>query len=157
MPLIIHLHEFLLLYKHGTDAFLPAGCTLTLPNLQVLPPRPATPPLLDLHSDNIYAEHTGREEEEEEEDDLSLDTPIYATTDEITSSDSVSNLTSAMSDTSSIYECDVRAREIHSQTLSSSYLIPITTFEEDEGAQQYDNLTNRGPARSQEGNLIEFW
>ena len=78
-------------------------------------------------------------------------TPIYATTDEIRH-DTVSNTT--MSETSSVYDCDVRNRaEIHSATLSSSYLIPIRTIPDDE-AGQYDNLNCN--TRPREDNLIKF-
>ena len=121
----------------------------------------AIPPLLDLNSDNIYEEHCGLEEEAPAYtgEDSEEEAAIYSTMDEITNSDSVSNLT-AMSDTSSIYECDFRSRVIHSQTLSSSYLIPITTFEEggeeevrSEEQRQYDNVNK---SVVQEADLINF-
>ena len=58
-----------------------------------------------------------------------------------------------MSETSSVYDCDVRNREIHSATLSSSYLIPIRTIADDE-AERYDNLNC--DLRPKEDNLIKF-
>ena len=52
-----------------------------------------------------------------------------------------------------MYDCDVRNREIHSATLSSSYLIPIRTIADDE-AERYDNLNC--DLRPKEDNLIKF-
>jgi len=78
-------------------------------------------------------------------------TPIYASTDEI-QQDTVSNMTLG-SESSSVYDCDVRNREIHSATLSSSYLIPIRTFP-DEESERYDNINTN--LRPKEDNLIKF-
>ncbi|XP_063676312.1 CUE domain-containing protein 1-like isoform X4 [Bolinopsis microptera] len=78
-------------------------------------------------------------------------TPIYASTDEM-HQDTVSNMTLG-SETSSVYDCDVRNREIHSATLSSSYLIPIRTFP-DEESERYDNINTN--LRPKEDNLIKF-
>ncbi|KAL5264602.1 hypothetical protein ACHWQZ_G005627 [Mnemiopsis leidyi] len=126
------------------DDFFSTSGTLTDSRIASAPT--LEPALLDLDGDNIY------------EDDLvsspgpseRTTTPIYATTDEL-NSETVSNVT--MSETSSVYDCDVRNRVIHSATLSSSYLIPIRTFA-DEEAERYDNLNC--DLRPKEDNLIKF-